>query len=438
LAGGVVTILVALCYGELAVRSSTAGAEFLYTLHTFGRLPAFLVGWFLTLSAVAMCAFEGIALAWFARTLVPQIALSDAYVVAGTPVTWDALAIGITTALIIAVLHLRGARSAIRFQNVVTYTFIAVIAVLIICGVSLGSVRNLHPLIATSPGQSAAIGVMWIFATCAYFLNGWQASLHAIEERREDVSVRAAVFSMIAAVGAATMFYIGIIIASSMAVSWPTLLTRELPAAAAFAALGGGGILGKVVLVAAMVSLTKTWSATAWIATRLLYAQSRHGLLPQQLGTVDPVRHAPRSAVVVVTILSMVGLALGRSAVLPIVDTLSICGAAIIILSILVLLRRRQIDPRPSAYSVPGGMVTIWAAFVGTCAMVGIAFFKPLLDAHGAIPMEWILIVSWGILGTITWISTGRLRRGRHPEGISVKLEAGKSGSLDEWDHKVR
>jgi hypothetical protein len=83
-------------------------------------------------------------------------------------------------------------------------------------------------------------------------------------------------------------------------------------------------------------------------------------------------------------------------------------------------------------------MVTIWAAFVGTCAMVGIAFFKPLLDAHGAIPMEWILIVSWGILGTITWISTGRLRRGRHPEGISVKLEAGKSGSLDEWDHKVR
>lgn len=42
LAGALVMVLVALCYGELAARSTAAGGEFLYTLETFGRFPAFL------------------------------------------------------------------------------------------------------------------------------------------------------------------------------------------------------------------------------------------------------------------------------------------------------------------------------------------------------------------------------------------------------------
>src|SRR5580692_4809116 len=62
LAGALVMVLIALCYGELAARSSVAGGEFLFTLETFGRFPAFLVGWFLTLYSVAVCAFEAIAL----------------------------------------------------------------------------------------------------------------------------------------------------------------------------------------------------------------------------------------------------------------------------------------------------------------------------------------------------------------------------------------
>jgi APA family basic amino acid/polyamine antiporter len=414
-------VVVSLCYGELASRSATAGGEFLYTLETFGPFPAFLVGWFLTFYMIAVCAFEGIALAWFIRVLIPQVAMRTMYPVAGSAVTADALIISFTMALIVAFLHLRGAGSAIRFQNFVTYSFICVSAFLIICGFSLGSIANLQPLLPLRAGHSPVAGVLGIFATSAYFLNGWQAALHAIEERRSDVSPRAAILSMVGAIGVSALFYACIILASSMAMPWQSLLARELPAAAAFRTLGAGGVLGSVVLIAAIVSLTKTWSATAWIATRLLYAQARHGYLPKSLAAVDPQFRAPRNAILVVTLISMLGMALGRSAIVPIVDTLAICAALSIILCLLVLLRRRR-DSARAAFVVPGGPPTIWSAVIGASSMVGIGLIKPLLSAPSAIPIEWILLLAWGGVGTAAWRISRKARLKRPPNECNAAL----------------
>src|SRR6516164_116108 len=79
IAGGVVMVSVALCYGELAARFSSAGGEFLYTLETFGRGPAFIVAWFLTLYSVAVCAFEAIVCGWLVRALIPTLDFGIAY-----------------------------------------------------------------------------------------------------------------------------------------------------------------------------------------------------------------------------------------------------------------------------------------------------------------------------------------------------------------------
>jgi amino acid transporter len=412
LIGGGVMALVALCYGELAARLPTAGGEFLYTLHAFGEFPAFVVGWFLTFAQISVCAFEGIALAWLVSALLPGISLGPAYTVAGNPVTWDALLIGLSSALIVGYLHLRGAHAAIRFQKVATYGFIAICLVLIASGFLFGSFANLQPLLASSPGQSPLAGVLWIFASSAYFLNGWQAAVHAIEERREQISVRTAVVWMVAAIGAAASFYACIIFACSMAMPRSELIGRELPAVAALSALGAGGILGSVVLVGAIISLSKTWSACAWIGTRLLFAQGRHGLLPRFFGSVDARFGAPRPAIVFVTALSMIGIALGRSAIVPIVDTLSICVALSIILCLIALLRERRKGLLAPDYTVPGGTVTIWAALLSATAMVGIAIVRPLL-IQGRMPIELLLLLAWGAIGAIAWF-TSRSARGQH------------------------
>ncbi|MGH9643683.1 MAG: APC family permease [Terriglobales bacterium] len=409
-AGGILMILLGMCYGELAARSATAGAEFLYTLETFGRFPAFLVGWFLTFYAIAVCAFEAIALAWLLRTLFPVIALPAMYEIAGSPITLDALLIGLAGALTVATLHYRGAGSAIRFQNVVTYGFICIIIAMIICGFAFGALANLHPVFSSPKGRSWIGGMLWTFSTCAFFLNGWQTSLHAIEERRLDISPRCAIRYMLLAIGAAAVFYSGIIISSAMAAPWSTLIGRELPAAAAFRALGGGGVFGTIILVAAAVSLTKAWSACAWVATRLLFAQARYGLLPQVFLKVDPRSRAPRNAVVVVTVVTVLGMAMGRGAITPLVNMLSICAGFGIVLSLCVLLKRRRTEPVKPGFAVPGGVPVILVALVGSVLMVGIALLAPLISGGGKIPLEWKLLVAWGVVGIALWSGVRKLR----------------------------
>lgn len=411
LAGGLVMMLIALCYGELAARSSTAGAEFLYALETFGPRAGFFVAWFLTLYAVASCSFEAIACAWFIRGLWPAVNLGTAYRIAGVDVGWDALMIGGIGALGIGLLHRLGARSAISFQNIVTYGFIGLMLVLMACGLIRGSAVNLTPLFAGTSGSSWISGALWVFATCAFFLNGWQTSLHALEERRTDVAPRHAVHSIICAILAAATFYIGIVAAAACAVPWRSLVGQELPAAAAFRSLGFHGVLGTVTLLAATISLAKTWSAMTWIGSRVIYAQARHGLLPAALGAVDPRTGVPSTAILLVTGLTLVGIMLGRGAILPIVNMVSISLALSTILCLAVLLRRRRRAEPQSEFSVPGGLPTIIAALIGAITMVSVALIQPLLAPRGGLPLEWLLLAVWAVLGVLLLVLSPRLRR---------------------------
>jgi amino acid transporter len=317
-------------------------------------------------------------------------------------VPWDALLVGVGGALAIATLHSRGAAAAIRFQNAVTYGFIAVSLFLIVLGLCAGHPSNLEPLFAAPANSSWIAGSCWVFATCAYFLNGWQAAIHAIEERRASLGPRHIIFCVVAAIVASALFYCGIILSSASTMPWQRLATLDLPAAAAFRTLGPHGIFGTVVLAAAVISLAKTWSAMTWMSSRLIFAQARLGLLPEWLAQVDPSTGVPRRALAVVSAFTLLGVAVGRSAILPIVDMVSLCLALSIILSLIILLRRRRQDTSAS-YTVPGGTPLIVIALLGAGTMVGIAILQPWLDGKGAVPPEWLMLVGWGALGILVW-----------------------------------
>jgi len=115
--GAIVMMLIALCYGELAGRFPRAGAEFLYMFETFGADAAFIVAWYLTLYAIAACAFEGIALGWVCRAMWPQLDLGAAYTVFGAQVSWAAIAIGVVGTVVVGGLHFQGGAWAIRFRT---------------------------------------------------------------------------------------------------------------------------------------------------------------------------------------------------------------------------------------------------------------------------------------------------------------------------------
>ena len=312
--------------------------------------------------------------------------------------TWDGLLVEVTGAVVIGIVHARGAHGTIRVQNVITYGFICIIGVVIALGFWHGHASNVLPLFPNPHWSPVLVGTFGIFAMSVFFMNGWQAALHAIEERRTDTPVRSAVLWIVGGIAVATGFYIGIVLAASSAVPWRTLVGQNLPAAAAFRALGGA-VLATIVVAAALISLVKTWIALVWMSSRLLLAQARDGLLPSSLGVVHAGSGTPRNAIAFTTALSIVGIIVGRSAVLPIVNMTSICLAMSIIVCLLALVHLRRTVSKPASFSVP--TTVIGCALVGGLAMIGAAVIVPLVYSRGGIPTEWKLIVIWGALGLV-------------------------------------
>jgi basic amino acid/polyamine antiporter, APA family len=405
LAGGALMALIGTCYAELAARMPRAGGEFLYALEGLGRAPAFIVGWFITLFLVSLCAFEGTALAWLVSELVPTAQGRPLYHMLDESVTGVSLTLGFVGAAAVCVLNVSGVRSSVFFQRLVTYTFITVMFGLIVAGLVFGTPRNLQPMFDPPDGRSWSTGAFWIFAQCAMLLNGFQSSLYVIEARAPEVSVRAATLSMVLGIVAAAIFYAAVILAAGSIVPWREILSARLPAVAAFDALNSNGIIGKIILCVALASLAKTWNALVLMASRIILAQARAGMLPARFARLNPRGGAPANAILLVTIASIAGMVLGKGALIPIVNMAVICVAMVLVLSLVILLKLRRRQPLSPGYAVPGGTPTVLLCLGGAVLMAGFAFCQPMLEKPGAIPLEWILMAVWIALG----VAFGRL-----------------------------
>ncbi len=299
----------------------------------------------------------------------------------------------------ICALNLGGVRVSVLFQRVITYAFLAVMVSLIIAGLKFGKLENLQPAFSPPGGKSWLLGFTWLFGTCAMLLYGFQSALYLIEERAPHVSVRAATGSMVIGIVAAAVFYAAVLLSAGSIIPWRSILTSELPSVAAFDALLPGRI-APVILVVAICSLAKTWNAVIMMASRLVLAQARAGLLPAWLGRIDARRKTPRNALLLVTGASMIGIFLGRGAIVPIVNMATICVSMTIALMLAVLIVQRRRQPRSPGFSVPAPRLLIPVGAVGAVLMAGFALFQPLWVQSG-IPLEWKLIALWSLLGFI-------------------------------------
>lgn len=400
LAGGAVMTLVSALYAELCSRMPEAGGEFIFAYRLFGERTGFIVGWFVTLFLVAVAAFEAIALPWLLQTLFPVLRGPVLYTVLGEEVTVGAVMIGLLGVMFVTFLNYRDVRLAVAFQSVVTYAFLIVVVLVLIAAAAAGDSANLQPLFPAQGDTQWWLGAFWIFANSAFFLNGFQAIPQAIEERSPGIGARTIARMMTGAVIIATVFYCAVVLCSSLAAPWQELAGSELATAAAVHSVIPGGLLSKIVLLTAALSLLKTWNAIALMASRILMAQARLRLLPSSFQRLHPRYATPASAVVFVGLCSLCGIFLGRGAVLPLVNMASICLAFTFVLGCAAVLRlRRQSSLQPDEYRAPGGTTAIVAGIVAAGTMATIALFEPLNRGTSGIPLEWLLIGGWGALG---------------------------------------
>lgn len=407
--------LIAGVYAELGSRFPQTGGEVTYINAVFGKKAGFAVGWVLTLAYLSFLVFEGIALSWLLELLWPPIIGPVQYVSFGAPTHSGGLVIALASCLIIGLLNYRGAKSIVRFQNLLTWLFLGAVAVAMAVEFAYGSLDNLQPFWKPANGNSWLVGAAWVFGFAPMLFNSFQTVVHAIEERSEKTSKDQVVRLAIISVLLATAFYVLVVLAATVAGPWRSLVESELPAVEALARLPWASELKAMLLIALIGSLLKTWASVFMMTVRFVYAQARDGMIPSRFAAVDPRTGAPAAAVIAVGVFNLLGIFLGKGLLVPIMNTVSVCIGVIYVLVCAAALVERRRNAAHLGFRVPGGRAALSLAVLLALGMAVFALIQPA-EASEADAFKWVLLSSWAGLGVILYMFTDR-RAAASPDG---------------------
>jgi basic amino acid/polyamine antiporter, APA family len=179
------------------------------------------------------------------------------------------------------------------------------------------------------------------------------------------------------------------------------LAALNLPVAQVFTAAYNFPTLTKIVLVTALLGNFTAWNGVIVSGSRILFALGRAQIIWGGFGNVHPVFRSPATSVLFVGVVATLGVFLGRSAIIPIVNLASACFAlGYLLICIGVLKLRTKLK------------VTAVLAVAGSLFMLFLSLYQPYVDAKGRFPLEWTCLFGWGVLGAIFWVVAKRVRSG--------------------------
>ena len=284
LIGGILSLLGALTYGELAARSPKAGGIYVYIRDCFSPLPAFLYGWtlFLVISSGSIATLA-VAFSAYLGEIVPL-----------TPPLSKVIAVAMIA--IVTLVNVIGTRESADLQN--WTTAIKVAAILIMSAVLLWLGRGFSgigvTLLPTETGAPLAfgfglamIGVLWAY-------EGWQ---YVTFSAGETINAQRN-FPKALLIGSSTL--IGIYLLANLAYlnalgPARAAQTNSIAAAALTAVVGPWA--SKLVALAILISIFSAANGIALTAPRVYYAMARDGLFFHRLSEVHPRFRTPAFAV---------------------------------------------------------------------------------------------------------------------------------------------
>jgi APA family basic amino acid/polyamine antiporter len=140
LVSGIVTVIAALSYGELAGMMPQAGGQYVYLREAFNPLVGFLYGWtlFLVIQTGSIAAV-GVAFAKFTAVLFPWFGEDHLLFVVGRLEISAAQVLAIGSILLLTALNTRGLREGKLVQDLFTLTKTAALLGLIVLGLAVGA-----------------------------------------------------------------------------------------------------------------------------------------------------------------------------------------------------------------------------------------------------------------------------------------------------------
>jgi basic amino acid/polyamine antiporter, APA family len=282
--GGVLALLGAFIWAELATRMPSAGGQYLYLREAYHRSVAFLYGWVLLLvTQTGGMAAVAVTFAKYFR----EISGSS---VGDGPIAAAAL-LGLTA------INCLGARAGSNVQSLLMLLKAAAIIAMVALGLWLGG-GAIHPLpLLDRPisfGLAGAVGAAMIPIAFAY--GGWQTATFVAGEMRDPS--RELSRGLIAGVLGVVALYLSVNFVCLRVLCPAGLAATHTPASAVMrAALGERG--AQWIAVGIAISTLGFLSQGILTAPRVYYAMARDGLFFQSVGYLSPKTGAPVIAILI-------------------------------------------------------------------------------------------------------------------------------------------
>jgi basic amino acid/polyamine antiporter, APA family len=281
--GGILSLLGALTYAELAAMKPESGGIYVYIRDAFGSPVAFLYGWAMIL-VIASATVATLAVA-FSAYLRELIALSP----------WEMKAVAVVVIIAIAAINALGTRRSANLQNVTTAIKVGAIllmsALLLIRGDGLNDVSAALPSTGTSMLTAlgaAMLGVLWAY-------EGW----HYITFSAGEVVEPQKNFARGIIVGTAALIGIYLLanVAYVAALGVQRSAASERIAAEAVSHILGPGA-GKLIALAILVSMFSAANAVVLTASRVYFAMAQDGIFFARMGSIHPKWKTPAFAII--------------------------------------------------------------------------------------------------------------------------------------------
>ncbi len=366
-AGGVVAMIGAFIYAELAARMPDVGGQYAYLREAFHPAVGFLYGWVLLL--VIQTGGMAAVTITFARYLLE---------LTGWPVSEKLIAV--LTLTVLTLINCLGVKLGSRVQSLLMLLKIAAIMLLIVAGVAL--VRSPHPLLRPmlaaplSWDVITAVGAAMIPVLFAF--GGWQTANFIAAEIKEPTKNLSR--ALILGVAGVIVLYVGVNFVCVRTLGAQGLAATRAPATAVMrVAMGERG--ARLIALGITVSTLGFLSQSILTAPRVYFAMARDGLFFRGVAKVTERTHVPVAAIVLQSIWTMVIALSGRyEQILNYVVSMDfiffgLTGSA------LVVLRRRedrstdQAAPNTS-HRVPGHPLTTITFVVICWLVVGNTIYK--------------------------------------------------------------
>ncbi|RYL92487.1 amino acid permease [Sporolactobacillus sp. THM7-4] len=388
---GITCLFAALCYAEFSSVVPVAGSAYTYSYAALGEIWAWIIGWDLLLEYVVSSSAVAIGWSGYAVSLLNNIGIHLPKALTLAPM--DGGIVNLPSMIIIwaiSLLLIAGVKQTSRINGIIVLIKLAVILLFIFLAV--GHVKPVlwHPFMPFGfHGVVAGAAVIFF----AYL--GFDAVSTAAEEVRNPQ--KNLPIGILATLLICTVLYIAVSGLLTGIVKYTAFAKTSAPVAFALEQIGynWGAAL---VSVGAICGITSVLLVGFYGMTRVFFAISRDGLLPQAMSKLSEKTRVPVTATLIFAIITSIGsgfLPIGIVAELANIGTL----AAFIIVSIGVLVLRYKKPELKRPFKTP---------FVPVVPILSVLFCGYLITGLPGVTI--LRFAIWFILGIVMYFLYGRKR----------------------------